>query len=112
SNYLRTAHLYRQLGRPDSVNQLLERMRALGPEGKSMLASTYQSEGRWDEAAAIYQDQAQRAGNHPSQSASSLQMLANLYQGQERYGEAASVLQQAISTLEAAGMRDAQVSSI
>jgi tetratricopeptide (TPR) repeat protein len=112
SIYMQMARIYRRLGRPDSVNQVLGKLRAHGPEGASALASIYQSEGRWDDAAAVYRSRVDSLAKDPVQAGYALLTLANLYQQQERYTDATAVLQQSISNLEAAGVQNPQVSVV
>jgi tetratricopeptide (TPR) repeat protein len=109
STYERMARMYRRLGRPDSLNQVLGKLQALGPQGAGALASIYQGEGRFDDAAAVYRKQVDSVAKDPTQAGYALQSLANLYQQQERYGDAASTLQQAIGDLQAGGMQNSQI---
>jgi tetratricopeptide (TPR) repeat protein len=97
--YGQLAGLYREIGRPDSVEAALDKIRQMGPDGSDFLAYLYQNQGRTDDAIAM-KERLARVNTDPLQSAYALQHLANLLSEQERYTEAASALTQAINGLD------------
>ena len=101
--YQRLASIYQQLGRPEAVAAVLTKMKNLAGDNAYALASLYESQGKFDEAAAIYRKQVTQAAGDPQQMVGPLQSLAQLYQREQRYGDAAAVLQQAIVGLDASG---------
>jgi tetratricopeptide (TPR) repeat protein len=112
SAYQRLATLYQQLGRPDAVAAIMAKMKNLVGDNAWALASLYESQGKFDEAAAVYQKQVTQAAGDRQQMAGPLQSLANLYQREQRYGDAAATLQQAIATLDTSGSPAARNQSV
>ena len=108
--YHQLAEIYRQLGRRDAAAGVLTKLRTLAKDSPSTLASFYEREGQFDEAASLYKKEAEQAAanpqSEPSRLTAPLQALASLYQRQERYADAAAALQQAISVAEASGKPD------
>lgn len=103
--YHQLAEMYRQLGRRDAAAAVLEKLREAAKDSPSSLASFYEREGRFEEAADLYKKEAEQGD--PGRMAASLQALSGLYQRQERYADAAAVLQQAITALDASGKPEA-----
>jgi tetratricopeptide (TPR) repeat protein len=98
--YGQLAGLYQEIGRPDSVQSVLEKIRQMGPDSSDFLAYLYQNQGRTDDAIAAMKGRLEHVNTDPLQSAYALQHLANLLSGQNRYTEAASALTQAINGLD------------
>jgi tetratricopeptide (TPR) repeat protein len=100
--YQRLADAYQRLGRPEAVAGVLAKMRALVKNNDSQLATFYEWQGQFDEAAAIYRKQAEQASS-PQEASTFLQQVSGLYAREGRYAAAAATLQQAVARLEASG---------
>jgi tetratricopeptide (TPR) repeat protein len=103
SAYQRLVAIYQQLGRPEAVAAIVGKMKNLAGDNAYALASLYEGQGKFDEAAAVYQKQVTQAAGDPQQVVGALQSLANLYQREQRYGDAAAALEEAIAGLNASG---------
>jgi tetratricopeptide (TPR) repeat protein len=97
--YPQLASLYQEIGRPDSVQAVIDEIRQTGTGGLDMLASLYQNQGRTDDAIGTIKERLEHLSDS-LQAAYALQQLANLLAGQERYTEAVSLLTQAINGVE------------
>jgi tetratricopeptide (TPR) repeat protein len=110
--YQQLADLYRQLGRPEAAAKVLAKMRSLMQGDARSLASSYEREGNFDEAVALYKKLAEQAAVNPQAQGwevmEPLQSIANLYQSQQRWDDAAATLDQAAGRLEAAGLPGAR----
>ena len=95
--YQRLAGLYQQLGRPDAVAAVRVKILARIKNNDAAVASFYESQGKLDDAAALYRKQVDQAGGDPVKSTPPLQSLSNLYARQGRYDDAAAALQQVIA---------------
>src|ERR1019366_236360 len=78
--YTSLASLYRQLGRPDAVNAMAVKIRALASNNTAR-AQFYEQQGQRDEAAAIYRKLAEQSD--PQARWNALQSLAYVYERQE-----------------------------
>ncbi len=107
--YQRLASLYQQLGRPEAAAAVRAKIVARSQNNDAALASFYESEGKLDEAAAIYRKQADQAGTDPLVARAALQSLANVYMREERYADAVATMQQAIANCEASGVPNARI---
>lgn len=110
--YQRLTTIYQQLGRPEAVAAVMVKMKNLAGDNAYALASLYEGQGKFDDAAAVYRKQVTQAAGDPQQMAGPLESLANLYQREQRYGDAAATLQKAIATLEASGSPAARGQSL
>lgn len=99
--YFRLADLYRQLGRPDAITAVTAKVAALTTNDPWSMARFYEQHGEWEEAAAIYRQQADSAAG--PQSMNAWQALANLNARQERYADAAAAMQNAVTAAQSAG---------
>ena len=105
--YTSLASLYRQLGRPDAVNAMAVKIRALASNNQTALAQFYEQQGQLDEAAAIYRTLAEQSD--PQARSNALQSLAYVYARQEHYADAVAATQQVIAALQSSdnpGIRD------
>jgi tetratricopeptide (TPR) repeat protein len=109
SNYLyqQLADLYRQLGRSDAAEKATTKMRSLMQTDPNALASSLELEGKYDQALAVYQKQADASAAKPQAQVweliGPLQSMAALYERQEQWTEATAVLQQAVARLDPSG---------
>ena len=103
--YQRLAQTYRQLGRPDKVAEVNAKVAALLKDNQAALASWYQSEGRSEDAAALYKKLAEQPGD-PQQRASAWENLAGVYQNQQQLTQAAAAMRSAIAAVDSAGGSD------
>jgi hypothetical protein len=105
--YDQLANLYRQLGRPDAAEKATAKMRTLIQKDPSALASSYERDGQYDQALAVYQKQADAAAAKPQagtwEVVGPLQAMAAMYERQEQLPEATAALQQAAARLDASG---------
>jgi tetratricopeptide (TPR) repeat protein len=100
--YQQLASLYRRLGRPQDATAVFARAAAHSAGNDSALAQLYEQQGQFDEAAKLYQRQAQQAQDR-SQAVAPLEALANLYQREKRWDDAIGAMQQAIAAVESTG---------
>jgi len=82
-------------------------MRRLIKDDPRVLAASYEREGNFDEAVALYKKLAEQATANPQaqvwEAIGPLQSIANVYQREQRWGDAAATLEQATGRLEASG---------
>ena len=95
--YLPIALLYELLGRPDDLENLLKKMRAVTPNSA---AQYYEIRRKLDDAAAVYTSLAAQRGD-PLSRAQAFRGLASIVQRQNRYSNAVAATRQAIAVLEA-----------
>jgi tetratricopeptide (TPR) repeat protein len=96
SRYNQLADLYRRLGRPDAAAAVQTRIQALLAGDPMSLARSYEQQGKFDEAAAIYRKFAESASD-PWISAMALQALAMLDARQQQWGDAVDAMEKAIA---------------
>jgi len=108
--YQRLASIYQRLGRQDQVAEVVAKMKQRADTGPA-LASLYESQGRLQDAAAIYQKQVTNASN-PEMAAWALQALGTFYQRTQQFGDAVSTFQKAIAAMESAATPDARSQSM
>ena len=98
--YIRLANLYKRLGKPDAVEAMAAKIRAVATNPEEV-ATFYQQMGQLDEAAAAYQ-QAAAAGKDPEAQISAWQGLANVYSSEQKFADAAAALGHAIAAAQQA----------
>ena len=105
--YQQLVALYRQLGRSDAAEKATTKMRSLIQNDPNALANSYDLDGEYDQALAVYKKQAEAAAAKPQaqpwELAGPLQSMAALYERQEQWTEATAALQQAAARLDASG---------
>ena len=106
--YLQLAGLYQELGKPDSVAGILEKIRQLDRNNLSGLAEFYGQNGQWDKAEAIYREQIANSAN-PQDKANAWAAIARLQASQQELAKAIDAQQQAIETIESAVDPSAQI---
>jgi hypothetical protein len=99
--YIRLANLYKRLGKPDAVEAMAAKIRAVATNPEEV-ATFYQQMGQLDEAAAAYQ-QAAAAAKDPEAQINGWQGLANVYSTEQRFADAAAALQHAVAVAQQAG---------
>lgn len=105
--YERLANLYGQLGRPESAEKATAKMRSLIQNDPSALAASYEEQGEFDQALAVYQKQAEAAEAKPQaqlwEVVGPFQSMASLYEREERWADAVAMLQQTAARLDSSG---------
>jgi hypothetical protein len=105
--YQQLADLYRQLGRSEAASQTLAKMRALMQKDLGPLAYSYEQEGDFNRALALYQKLAEevagKAGAQAWELINPLQSRASIYEREQDWADALVALQQAAARLDASG---------
>jgi hypothetical protein len=110
--YQQLADLYRQLGRPETAAKVVAKMRSAIQDDPRSVAASYEREGNFDEALALYKKLAEQAAANPQDAIGPLQSIAGLYQRQQRWDDAAAALEQAAGRLEAASTPGSQSQAV
>ena len=104
--YQQLADLYRQLGRRETVETVVDRVRQLAAkQDDGRYAWFFQRYGHDQEALAMFRQQVAGAAS-PQQAVSAWQQLADFYSAQGQYDQAISATQQAIAAARASGAND------
>ena len=104
--YHQLADFYRQLGRREAVETVVDRVRQLAAkQDDGRYAWFFQRYGHDQEALAMFRQQVASAAN-PQQAVSAWQQLADFYSAQGQYDQAISATQQAIAAARASGAND------
>lgn len=109
--YQQLANTYRQLGRKQDFERVMEKLRSKA-ENPAILASLYEQQGQIDEAAAIYREQAQKAGGDAQETAMALQNLGRLSQIDQRPADAAALFTRAADLLASSGRPELQAQAL